>query len=302
MRQNRKFRIIINRCTQIYLLLIFLASNCKQNTEHTLIHTKKTRAHAYPDENIINAQSIIEQQNSSAHNVYDAKTQAITLQQNTPSQNSSKKQHYASIPTLVENDEESHNNNKKNEWTPFLVCTFIAKCKKNVFVKYNFNDEEWDSPKRRFRGVVYAYLFILESKETEPKYSFHEAVQMNKTQLVKLLLYGGYDVNAKDINDMAALHYAVTYDHKEMVEILLDSKKAVVDVLNGEGHTSLYYAIIWERKEIIQKLLSYGANIKLLDNQGLSPLDYVSSCLGKEQEIMEMLLNSSEGNKADNET
>ncbi|TDG95176.1 ankyrin repeat domain-containing protein [Cardinium endosymbiont of Culicoides punctatus] len=302
MRQNRKFRIIINRCTQIYLLLIFLASNCKQNTEHTLIHTKKTRAHAYPDENIINAQSIIEQQNSSAHNVYDAKTQAITLQQNTPSQNSSKKQHYASIPTLVENDEESHNNNKKNEWTPFLVCTFIAKCKKNVFVKYNFNDEEWDSPKRRFRGVVYACLFILEPRKTEPKYSFHEGVQMNKIQLVQLLLYRGYDINAKDINDMTGLHYAVTCNRTEMVEILLHFG-ATVDVLNEEGHTPLHCAIIWKRKEIIQKLLSHGASITQLDNQDLTPLDYVTTpCLGKEQEIMEILLNSSEGNKPDNAT
>ena len=81
------------------------------------------------------------------------------------------------------------------------------------------------------------------------------------TQVVRVLLDNGADVNGKTANQATALIAASLYGHKEIVELLL-AKGADVNVKGGKNsETALIAASRQGGKEIVQLLLAKGADV-----------------------------------------
>ena len=99
------------------------------------------------------------------------------------------------------------------------------------------------------------------------------AAQRNKWDIVKYLSEVGGDVNCPFYSGMRALSYAVLDNNLEMVNFLI-SKGALVNEVDNNGRGALWYACnsVFATDEIIKVLVSCGANPNMLDNKGESPV------------------------------
>ncbi len=115
------------------------------------------------------------------------------------------------------------------------------------------------------------------------------AVQKGDTEIVKMLLDKGADVNAKDNNGNAALIWAVDRKNTEIIKMLLDKGADVnvdVNVKDGSREPVLIYAIKKDNTEIVKILLDNGADVK--SRAANMALSYAS--IFKNIEIIKMLL------------
>ena len=81
--------------------------------------------------------------------------------------------------------------------------------------------------------------------------------KLNKN--IKLLLDNGANPNAKDLNGITALKWAVIIDKVEIVNLFL-AEGADVNYKDEKGETALHKAISLDKKEIAEALLKNGAN------------------------------------------
>jgi uncharacterized protein len=111
-------------------------------------------------------------------------------------------------------------------------------------------------------------------RDGEERTPLMNAVIENKTHMVKDLINVGADINAQDSTGATALHFAAQSYYVDMVKVLLENK-AQVDVGDANGNTPLSDAVFYSngRGEIISLLLQYGADRKLENNYGISPLE-----------------------------
>lgn len=99
-----------------------------------------------------------------------------------------------------------------------------------------------------------------------------------QTDIAKLLLDAGANVNAKDNMDRTALIYAVREDRLDLVNLLLsyganiDAVEVVgkgpyegkpVKVMAGNGWSALMYAVYYSEIDIVKMLLNAGADVNL---------------------------------------
>lgn len=95
-------------------------------------------------------------------------------------------------------------------------------------------------------------------------------------EVVRLVLAAGADVRAINQFGGTALIPACHYGHVEVVRELLKTKIDVNHV-NNLGWTALLETIILsdggaKHQEIMQLLIAHGANVKIADREGVSPL------------------------------
>lgn len=111
-------------------------------------------------------------------------------------------------------------------------------------------------------------------RDGEERTPLMNAVIENKTHMVKDLINAGADIDAQDSTGATALHFAAQNYFVDMVTVLLENK-AQVDIGDTNGNTPLSDAVFYSngRGEIISLLLQYGANRKLENNYGISPLE-----------------------------
>jgi len=133
-----------------------------------------------------------------------------------------------------------------------------------------------------------------------------EASKTGDVEEVKSLLQEGIDVNTEDVYGETALFYAVGWNHKEVVELLVsagadvnhrstrngstalmaindrDNSECLQVLLNNgadvnvrmfyQGETALFYAAFIRNIPVIKLLLNYGANVNDADQNGDSVL------------------------------
>ncbi|CAL1537872.1 unnamed protein product, partial [Lymnaea stagnalis] len=95
--------------------------------------------------------------------------------------------------------------------------------------------------------------------------------------ILKLLIDNGADINARDTNVGAALHWAVSGDQTENVKLLLELG-ADVNVTDVNGSTALQKSASYGRMTTLQLLLEHGADVNVQDDEGNIPLMIASEC------------------------
>ena len=98
----------------------------------------------------------------------------------------------------------------------------------------------------------------------------HEAAEKGHTEIAKILLAHGANVNATPIEgepDDTPLHRAAKQGHLEIVKLLLENGADIN--ANIEGYTPLFFAAMHGTSmEVIEYLLKCGANPNLTDDSG----------------------------------
>jgi ankyrin repeat protein len=118
--------------------------------------------------------------------------------------------------------------------------------------------------------------------------ALHFAVIYGHKEVVELLLANKAEVNARGARDMTPLLFAAQHGHKVIAEVLL-ANNADVNVKDEIGETPLQYAIGWSRsKEVAEVLLANHADVNVKSKNGITPLHTVASIGNKA--MMELLL------------
>jgi len=113
------------------------------------------------------------------------------------------------------------------------------------------------------------------------------ASQKGYTDIVKVLLDKGAEVDRPDSENFTALHAASEKGNADIVKMLLD-KGANVNYLNGGIFTALYIASEVGNADIVKMLLDKGADVNSLNDEKFTAL-YIASINGY-ADIVKMLL------------
>lgn len=84
-----------------------------------------------------------------------------------------------------------------------------------------------------------------------------------------LLKKGDVNLNAKDDNDLAALHWCVKKNNEELVLMLLTAG-ADPNILDSKNDTPLHYAAQLGLIKIQRLLIKFGADINMVGSLGIS--------------------------------
>ncbi|XP_073756265.1 acyl-CoA-binding domain-containing protein 6 isoform X3 [Callorhinus ursinus] len=110
----------------------------------------------------------------------------------------------------------------------------------------------------------------------EDKNIFDYCRENNIDHVTKVIKSKNVDVNMKDEEGRALLHWACDRGHKELVTVLLQYR-ADINCQDNEGQTALHYAAACEFLDIVELLLQSGADPALRDQDGCLP-EEVTGC------------------------
>lgn len=130
--------------------------------------------------------------------------------------------------------------------------------------------------KTGFGGPVISSLYHEEIIREEDKNIFDYCRENNIDRVTKAIKSKSVDVNVKDEEGRALLHWACDRGHKELVAILLQHR-ADIHCQDNEGQTALHYAAACEFPDIVELLLQAGADPALRDQDGCLPAE-VTGC------------------------
>jgi cytohesin len=128
----------------------------------------------------------------------------------------------------------------------------------------------------------------------------HDAAKHGDLAKIKALLRGNPGlVSSTDYWGMTPLHFAATWGHKDVAELLL-ANHAEVNAKNHDGETPLHYAAIQGDKDVAQLLLANRADPNATDKDGETPLHKAAEDPTKD--VAELLLaNHAEVNAKDHD-
>jgi hypothetical protein len=92
------------------------------------------------------------------------------------------------------------------------------------------------------------------------------------TEMIKILLEGGANIEHKDDDGYTALHWAASCNETEVVHLLLDNK-AIIDATTDAKDTPLHIAAERGHEDTVKLLLERGANYHLRNADGLTASD-----------------------------
>ena len=98
----------------------------------------------------------------------------------------------------------------------------------------------------------------------------HTAAWCGCTEIVKMLIDAGADVNAKNSYGNTPLDLAVRYGHADVVNLLIDAG-ADVNAKDLDAWTPLHVASLYGNIKIIKVLIDFGADVDAKDKYGWTP-------------------------------
>jgi ankyrin repeat protein len=121
----------------------------------------------------------------------------------------------------------------------------------------------------------------INAKDKDVWAPLHFAAWNGNKDVVELLLSKGAEVNATDSRDgMTALHFAARNGGKETVELLLANKADVNATDNRDGWMPLHFAAFWDQKgstkSVAELLLAKGASVNVKARDGSIPLHWAA--------------------------
>ena len=102
------------------------------------------------------------------------------------------------------------------------------------------------------------------------------SVNQSTPDLLKVLLGAKPNLEIVDAEGLTPLQRAVLKPDTTKAELLLDAGADPNVVYEREGKTPLFWALEKKNKRMVELLLAHKANVNLISNQGVAPLDYVA--------------------------
>lgn len=120
----------------------------------------------------------------------------------------------------------------------------------------------------------------LETTDHQGRTALEAAIRSGHTDVVKMLLTAGANVNAGAGNRTSALHVAAASGKTDIVNALLGAG-ARVDVVDQDGNAPLHIAVANPtNKEIVRALLDAGARVDAANHDGMQPLHLAARSAG----------------------
>ncbi|XP_048854956.1 ankyrin repeat and death domain-containing protein 1B isoform X1 [Brienomyrus brachyistius] len=150
--------------------------------------------------------------------------------------------------------------------------------KDRILNKENLNPKTWIKAEN-IKGFK-DFILQKESEETDgqnfddenmlldSEKAYMEAAKKNDVHTMKLL-GKSVNVNAKNVHDRTALHYAVAGKNQEAVELLLQ-RRAKLDVQDKHGVTAAHLAAWFGSLAILKLLIQAGADQKTENQEGMT--------------------------------
>jgi 26S proteasome non-ATPase regulatory subunit 10 len=116
-------------------------------------------------------------------------------------------------------------------------------------------------------------------EEPNSKYAIHEACREGRTAKVESLLSANPKLaKLRDTDDRLPLHWAVSYNHLPIIELLLETKDQDIDAQDGLGWTPLMMACSRKDGEaVIDLLLKKDADVNMKNNNNQTALHFTAS-------------------------
>jgi ankyrin repeat protein len=84
-------------------------------------------------------------------------------------------------------------------------------------------------------------------------------------------------VNSKDGYSYTILHWAAFQDHLDIITLAMETRDCDVDSRTDYGQTPLHMAVGRGNTKSVEKLVMYGASVNAVDQDGCTPLYYLTS-------------------------
>lgn len=132
------------------------------------------------------------------------------------------------------------------------------------------------------------YLFI--SACIFPAFSgsyedFFQAVRLDNSSVVALLMQRGFDPNSRDESGQTAMTLAAREGAVRVLDLLLQHPRIELNAHNRAGETALMMAALKGRSDMARRMIEQGASVH---QSGWSPLHYAAA--GPDPKIAAMLL------------
>ena len=114
----------------------------------------------------------------------------------------------------------------------------------------------------------------IDVKALNEKRTLHKAVSSGFTEIVKILLNIGVNINGLDFYGEMPLHLAVHYKADLLIVQILLENGANIEARDSEDKTALYKACQYQKHEIVQELLKHNPEIDAVSkaSHGTTPL------------------------------
>jgi uncharacterized protein len=122
-----------------------------------------------------------------------------------------------------------------------------------------------------------------------PDIDFHTAVVSDNMEAVKQHIAAGSDINVRDpFGGSSPLISAAVFGKTEMAKVLLDGG-ADINFQNNDGSTALHTAAFFCRPEIVQLLLDKKADTTIKNKYGATPYDNVAGPFADLKDAYDMM-------------
>ena len=102
----------------------------------------------------------------------------------------------------------------------------------------------------------------------------HVAARCDHDRLIKQLIERNVDLDARDGFGRSAYHVATVRGSTSSLQMLLEADPHHVDGVNVWKWTPLMLAVMGDQVKSVELLVRFKANLSLVDDEGLTALDY----------------------------
>jgi len=118
------------------------------------------------------------------------------------------------------------------------------------------------------KAFVVAGINLNTKDDSEGDTALISAATTGNLEMVKALLNGGADVNAKNKNGYGPLSRALAHNHEEVAQTLLAQPAIDLNVRGANDASVLMVYVFRDREDVVTSLLQRGANVNLQDADG----------------------------------
>ena len=117
---------------------------------------------------------------------------------------------------------------------------------------------------------------VTEERDNDGRSPLYTAAQNGQTEMARLLLSKGADVNAQDKDGWAPLHLAATKGHLDIARLLVDGG-ASVNLFSYSQQTPFDQACKHNHMDIAKYLHGKGARVRPVDSKRYDPIWHVAN-------------------------